>query len=280
MSTLQIDFQGVLAFVPDRAFASQPTQMDVVLRNLSEPQFVLDAKGTPRLVGSHHAWLEFPPEDRVKGSADPQGIAGVTNSWTGTNLGVLLLERQYVSIQLDGNKLPAGKITIDDSVLSFLAVYDGTLKTAYKPNKAGSDEVAAAFPLSAGNLSVVEKTAEPYDVILHDGQPHQSPVATTLRWTIPFDKEVTLRFAPNPKSPILRLRPKTDVLQLAVRNRELAQLLNAPMPAMGGQDDPEFLIYGDSIVSGKPQILTSTKGPIPGGHKACAPVGVQPPVGI
>jgi hypothetical protein len=273
---LRIDFQGVAAFVPDLAFAQEPTRMDVVLRNLLEPQLILDAKGTPRLVGAHQAWLEFPPGDRVKGSADPKGIAEVINGWTGTILGVLLLDHQYISIQRDGKSLPAEKITIADDVLLHLAVYKGILKTAYKPNKTGSDEVAAAFPLSGGTLSVVETTDEPYDVPLHDGKTVQTQVATTLRWTIPFEEEVTLRFVGKPKSKILRLRPQTDILQISVRNRELVQLLSDLVPAKGGKDDPEFLVYGDSIVGGQPQVLTSSNGAIPSGHKACGTGGIQP----
>jgi hypothetical protein len=275
---LRIDFQGVVAFVPDRAFSKKPTKVEAVLRDLEEARFILDAKGTPRLVGSHNAWLEFQPGDRVKSANDRKGVAEVTNGWTGKTLSVLLLRREYVTIRLDGKQLPQVAVAIDASVLAHLAVYQGKLKSGYVPNPKGSDEIAAAFPLAGGTLSVVEKTAELYEVPLHNGngQLTSTAVATTLRWTIPFDQEVVLRFAPSPTSPTLEFRPAGNVLLLAVRNRELAELLKPPMPAMGGQDDVEYVVYGDSIVGGQPQVLRSTKGSIPGGHRACGTAGIQP----
>ncbi len=273
---LRIDFQGVVAFVTDRAFDKKPSKLAAVLRDLEEPRFILDAKGTQRLVGSHNAWLEFPPADRIKGAKDPKGVAEVTSGFTGKTLGVLLLRREHIMISLDGKSLPSATVAIDPTVLSHLAVYQGTLKSAYLPNPKGSDEIAASFPLSGGTLSVAEKTAEPYEVPLHNGKVVSTPVATTLRWTIPFQQKVTLRFAPSPTSPILVFRPAGNVLQLAVRNRELAELLSPYMPAMGGQDDAEYVVYGDSIIGGKPQVLRSTKGSIPGGHRACGTGGIQP----
>jgi len=272
---LRIDFQGVIAFVPDRDFDKQPTQVNVVVRDLAEPRTIIDAKGTPRLVGSHHAWLEFTPQDRVKGSGEPDGIFELTKDGSGTALGILLLRRQYISIRPDSEKLPAGTVSIDKSVLDHLAIYKGPLKTAYQPNPLGSDEVAAAFPLTGGILSVQEKTVHPYEIPRPDGPTVQSEIATTLSWTIPFQKEVVLFFAPNPTSPSLRFRPATNGLHLVVRNRELDQLFKPPLTAIGGQDDPESLVYGDSIVGGQPGVLISATGPIPGGHRACAPAGIE-----
>src|SRR5262249_48110359 len=149
------------------------------------------------------------------------------------------------------------------------------LKTAFHPNPKGSDEVAAAFPLTGGTLSVLEKTELPYQVTLYDGKTVQTEVATTLRWTIPFEKKGVLRFAQQPTSPILTFRPAADFLHLAVRNRELDELFKAEVASIGGQDDPEYLVYGDSIVGGKPEVLISAIGAIPGGHKACGTGGIQ-----
>jgi len=276
---LRIDFQGVVAFVPDRDFAAQPTQVDVVLRNLVETRVIIDAKGTSRQVGSHHAWLEFSPGDRAVGSSDPDGIFNLTREGTGESLGVLPLRHQYVSILPDKKKLPMGNVAIDDSVSDNLALYRGKLKSAYQPNPAGSDEVAAAFRLTGGRLEVAEKTTLPYQVPRGDGSTISKEVATALRWTIPFEQEVVLRFAPNPTSRSLRFRPAGNVLQIFVRNRELDQLFTGMLPALGGQDDPEFLVYGDSIVGGHPQVLISSQGAIPGGHKACGVGFILPPLG-
>ena len=273
---LRIDFQGVVAFVPDRRLAKGPTKIEVILRNLTEPRIIIDAQGAQRLVGSHHAWIEVSPGDRVPNAKEPQGISRVRNGWKGTELDVLLLRKEYGEVRPDGKKLPQATIKIDASVLAHLATYDGTLKTAYQPNPAGNDEVAVSFELSGGTLSVVEKTVHDYQVPKHDGTMASGKVATALRWTIPFQKYVDLRFRRKPEHEVIRLRPAGTALDVAVRNRELDELLRPPIPVLGGKDDPEFLVYGDSIVGGSPAVLKSTKGPVPGGHKACGNGAIQP----
>lgn len=273
---LRIDFQGVIALVPDRKFAEGPKRIDVLLRDLREARTFYDLKGTPRMVGAHNAWLEFPPDARTDDDHPPRGIAVVSNGWTNETKAVYLLEKESVEIRPDDRDLPAAPVTVDPSVLAHLAVYHGRLKTGYQPKADGSDELAASFTLSGGSLTLVEKTSESYYVPLHDRTISETGVATTVRWTIPFEREIVLRFPPRPRSPLVRLRPAGDDLQLAVRNRELDELLKPFLPAEGGQDDPEFVVYGDLLVGGQPQVLSAVKGSIPSGRRACGLGGVQP----
>jgi hypothetical protein len=273
---LQIDFQGVVAFVPNKRFADGPTEIKVVLRNLVEPRIIVDHQGAQRLVGSHHAWLEVAPGDHKANSKEPRGICRVVNSWKKTELDVLLLQKEFAEVRPDSKPLVTAGVQIDASVLAHLATYDGVLKTAYEPDPGGTDEVAIGLVLTGGTLSVIEKTSLEYQVPTHDGKLTSTTVATALRWTIPFQKHVDLRFRERPQKPILRLKPAGSDLLVAFRNREVDELLKPPIPVMGGKDDPEFLVYGDSIVGGSPAVLKSTKGPIPGGHKACGTGGIQP----
>jgi len=43
-----------------------------------------------------------------------------------------------------------------------------------------------------------------------------------------------------------------------------------------GDDDPEFVVYGDSIQNGRPQVLKNKSLTIVAGHKACGVGGIQP----
>lgn len=274
---LRVDFQGVIALVPDRKFADGPRRVEAILRNLSEPRKIKGDDGTESIVGVHNAWLEFPPDARVIGDRDElEGVSTVVNGFTRETRSVFLLEREAIDVQPDDRELPDAPVTIDETVLSHLAVYQGRLKPGFECIRKGNDALAACLSIAGGALSVVEKTIHPYHVPLHDGSTAAIGVATTVRWTIPFTRDVVLRFAQRPSSPILRLAPAGDVLQLAIRNRELDQLLKPRMPAIGGQDDPEFVVYGDSIEGGQAKVLEHAGPLIPSGRRACGLGGIQP----
>lgn len=276
MSELRIDFQGVVAFVPDRRLADGPTTIDVILFDMAEPRIIRDAQGTDHCVGSHYAWLEVSPADHVPDAKEPGGIGRVRNGHKGTELDVLLLREEHAWVRPDGKALPEAAVNLDASVLDHLATYDGVLKADYEPSSSGNDKVAVALRLTGGTLSVVEKTSLKYEVPRYDGKPTSTQVATALRWTVPFDKYVDLRFIDDPNEMVIRLKPAGTDLAVALRNRELNELLREPLEVLGGKDDPEFLVYGDSIVGGSPAVLKSTGGEIPGGHKACGPAAIQP----
>ncbi|HXT22396.1 MAG TPA: hypothetical protein VN923_16705, partial [Thermoanaerobaculia bacterium] len=176
---LRIDFRGLVAFVPDRKFAAKPTAVLAVLRDLSTAKLIKDENGKEQLVDAHTAWLEFSPGDYVQGPGEVPGIFKVTRA-NGAERAALLLRQHQVSILPDGNALPVGIVDVGDDVLAHLAVFKGTLKQDFQP---GQKDVAAAWPLSGGRLSLGDKTTRPFEVPLHNGNLAIGPVAVSLRWS-------------------------------------------------------------------------------------------------
>lgn len=272
MPELSIDFQGVIAFNPNERFANNPTRIDVVLPDLVNPDAEIDDR-----VGTHHAWLEFPPETPQTSRNPPPGIGTVHNGFTSESRRVLLLDRQAIGLRIDGQRVPETAIAIDQSVLDHLAVYQGVPKRRFRLTfpLLNTSPLIAGFRLSGGSLRVTEVSDGRYNVPLHHGSEEQVTVATALTWNTPFDEEVALRFRSDPTRRSLRFRPTGD-LRLAIRNRELDQLLTAP-PAFEGivADDEEFLVYGNLIEGGTPSILRAVGQARPGGAKACGTGGIQ-----
>jgi hypothetical protein len=272
---LKISFQGVVALIPNAKFKDAPTRVKVVMRNLVKARTIRDETGKDHIVDGHHAWLELPGD--VPFTVEGPALKLVTVQRDGgPGLQVKLLQKQAITIQPDGHPLDTKVVKLDASLLDHLAVYPGALKDeVLLKEESGDDSVSAWLELTGGTLATEESTEKPYLVTRADGKEATIGVATMVSWSVRFDKEIVLLFAQDPTRPALRLRPQGNLLHLTFRHREMSQLLLGPTSAFGGRDDPEFLVYGDSIKGGQPRLLRSAIGNIPAGRKACGLGGIQ-----
>ncbi len=280
---LHVTFRGVVAFVPNRRFAvGDPKTVEVILRDLRTPMLLAEARSSRKIeiVDSHHAWLEF-VEKRHNENELLESLATVTTRWpkNSETRNVLELSRKLITIKLDGQDLSGPNVKIVPPLLDHLATYEGPLKKDFRLKTSLDESVAAAVKLVGGQLSLAEESELEYQVPLHHNtgdETTDATVATAVCWTTEFENEVELQLRFSNKVKKLQFRPERDTLELGLVNRELDYLLSERLPPEGGEDDPEFLIYGEMIEKGRRRTLRRVPGLTPGGAKACGTGAIQP----